>query len=84
MRDRFDQQAVLRDGEDVRADRLSVPARDAGEPVRDVVELHIERRGIEQVEPPPREHPLPDARFLGHQSFSAMAAHSAWRKQPVR
>ena len=34
-------------------------------------------RRCEQVETPPREHPLPDPRFLGHQSFSATAAQAS-------
>ena len=45
----------------MRAVGLSVPARDAGEPVRDVLDLDVERRGVEQIEPPPRQHALPGA-----------------------
>ena len=60
-RDRLDQQRVLRDREDMRAHGLAVPARDAGEPVRDVLDLDVERRGIEQVEPAARQHALPGA-----------------------
>ena len=61
-RQRLDQQRVLRDGEDVRALGLAVPARDAREAVRDVLDLDVERGGIEQVEPAARQHALPCAR----------------------
>ena len=61
-RHRLDQQRVLRDREDMRAVGLAVPARDAREPVRDVLDLDVERRGVEQVEPPARQHALPGAR----------------------
>ena len=57
----IDQQRVLRDREDVRAVGLAVPARDAGEPVRDVLDLDVKRRGVEQVEPAARQHALPGA-----------------------
>ena len=60
--DRLDQQRMLRDREDVRAVRLAVPARDARQAVRDILDLDVERRGIEQVEPATRQHALPGAR----------------------
>jgi hypothetical protein len=41
--------------------RLSVPAGNTGKPVGNVVDLDIERRGVEQVEPPPAQHALPGA-----------------------
>ena len=41
---------------------LAVPARDAGEPMRDVGDLDVERRGVEQVEPAAGQHALPGAR----------------------
>jgi len=47
------QQGVLRHRKDVGTDGLPVPARDPGQPVRDVLDLDVERRRIEQVEPPP-------------------------------
>ena len=50
----FDQHAMLRHGEDVRALGLAVPARDARQSMRDVFQLDVERRGVEQIEPPPR------------------------------
>jgi len=59
--DRLHQQRMLRHRKDVVADRLPVPARDAREAVRDVLDLDVERGGIEEVEPPPRQHALPGA-----------------------
>ena len=41
---------------------LAVPARDAREPVRDIRHLDVERGGVEEVEPAPRQHALPGAR----------------------
>ena len=58
----FDDQDVLGDGEGVVADRLAVPARDAGEAVGDILDFDIARRGIEQVEAAARQHALPGAR----------------------
>ena len=69
---RFDQQRVLRHREDMRATGLAVPARDACEPMGDIGDLDIERRGVDQIEPPARQHALPDARGLRHaRKFSA-------------
>ena len=45
----------------MRAFGLAVPASDAGEPVRDVFDLDVERGGVEQVETPPAQHALPRA-----------------------
>jgi uncharacterized protein (DUF2267 family) len=50
-RQRFDQQRMLRNRKDGGALGLPVPARHARKPVRDVLDLDIERGGIEQVEP---------------------------------
>ena len=36
----------------MRAARLSVPARYAREPMRDILDLDIERGRVEQIEPP--------------------------------
>ena len=60
-RHHINQEDVLRDGEDVRALGLPVPARDAGEAMRDVLDLDVERGGIEQVESAARQHALPGA-----------------------
>ena len=43
------------------ADGLAVPARDAGEAVGDVLDLDVERRGIEEVEAAAGQHALPGA-----------------------
>jgi hypothetical protein len=61
-RQRFDEQRMLRDGKDVAALRLSVPARDAGEAMRNVIDFDVERGGVEQIEPSSGQHPLPRAR----------------------
>jgi hypothetical protein len=50
---------VLGDGKDVGAFGLSVPARHAGEAMRDILALDVERRGVQQIEPPPGQHSLP-------------------------
>ncbi len=60
-RQRFDQEAVLRHRVDIGADGLSVPARDPRQAMRDVFKLDVERRGVEQIEPAARQHPLPGA-----------------------
>jgi len=57
----LDQERVLRNREDAGAGGLAVPAGDAGKPMRDVLDLDVERRGVEQVEPPARQHALPGA-----------------------
>ena len=53
-RDRIDQQGVLCDRKNMLADGLSVPPRHPREPVSDVLNLDIERRRIEQIEPAAR------------------------------
>ena len=60
--DGLDEKAMLRHRECVLAVGLAVPAGDAGEPMGDVLDLDVERRGVEQVEPPPAQHPLPGPR----------------------
>ena len=62
------QHAMLRDREGVRALGLAVPARDAGKAMRDVLDLDVQRRGIEQVEPAAAQHALPGSclRLFGH------------------
>ena len=68
----FDQQRVLRDREDMRAAGLAVPAGDTRQPMGDVGDLDVERRGVDQVEPPARQHPLPDARVGGGRVLAAV------------
>ena len=63
---RLDDEAVLGDGKGVIAARLAVPAGNAGKTMGDIGNFHVERRRIEQIEPPPGEHALPGARtFCG-------------------
>src|ERR1039457_6873973 len=90
-RQRLDQQDGRGDRENMRALRLPLPARHAREPVRDVVDLDVERRGVEQIEPPPRQHALPGARRCLSRSFARLAhwrlvnlAQAAWRWHMTR
>ena len=53
---------MLGNGKGVRAERLAIPAGDAGETVRDILDCDVGGFGIEQVESAPGEHPLPGAR----------------------
>src|SRR4051794_30161679 len=57
----------------MRAPGLPVPPRDAGETMRDVGDLDVERRGIEQIEPASGQHALPGAR--GGAARSRLASH---------
>jgi hypothetical protein len=50
---------VLRHRKDMRAAGLAVPACDTREAMGDIGDLDIERRGVEQIEPPSRQHALP-------------------------
>ncbi len=59
--DLLDDDRVLGDREGVLADGLAVPARDPGQAVGDVLDLYIHGRGVEQVQPAARQHPLPGA-----------------------
>ena len=53
---------VLGDGKGVLAHRLPVPARHPGQAVGDVLDLDVERGGVQQVEPAAGKHALPGAR----------------------
>src|SRR6185436_1247862 len=53
--------AVLGDRERVLALRLAVPARHTREAVGDIFDLDIERRRVQEVEPPAAQHTLPGA-----------------------
>ena len=79
---------MLRDREGVVAEGLSVPARDAREPVRDVLDLDVERRRIEKIETAARQHALPGARrragAVGHQSVPRARRLAASRRWPRR
>src|SRR5579862_689176 len=87
-RQRLDQKRVLGDRIDVRALGLPVPARDTREPVRDVFELDVERRGVEQIEPAAGQHALPGAWGLAASRLAhlrlASFATAAWRWQVSR
>ena len=90
----FDQERVLGDREDMRAAGLAVPARDPRQPMGDVGDLDVERRGVDQIEPPSRQHALPDA-GVGRGAFGGrhlalrrgargLAPQFAWQKQVTR
>ena len=87
---------MLGDRESVRAERLPVPAGDAREAVRDVLDLDVGGRGVKQVEPAAGQHALPGAR-AGMPGSSCVAvvmrdfslarcslAHRRSRKHPTR
>ncbi len=57
----FHQNRVFRHRIGKLANRLPVPARHECQPVGDILDLDIQRRGVQQVEPAPRKHPLPCA-----------------------
>ena len=57
------QHCLVVDREGVRPRRLAVPARHPGQAVGDVVDLDIERGGIQEVESAARQHPLPRPRL---------------------
>ena len=39
---------------------LAIPARDPRQAVRNVLDLDVERGGVQQVKPPAAQHPVPD------------------------
>src|SRR5690606_1181841 len=55
---------MLGNREGMVADGLAVPARDPGQAEGDVLDLNVERRGIQDVEPAAGEHALPGPRWL--------------------
>ena len=57
--DVLDHHRMLGDGEGVLARGLAVPAGDAGQPVGDVLDLDVHRRGVQKVQPAAGKHPLP-------------------------
>ena len=92
--DGFHQQRVLRYRENMRAAGLSVPACYARQPIGDVGDLDIERGRVEQIEPPPRQHPLPGAvgdmvsfsrRHLAlRRGLRSLPLQFSWQKQVTR
>src|SRR5947209_17747738 len=77
------EQAMLGNRENMRAFGLAVPARNACKAMGDVFDLDIERRGVEQIEPPSGEHALPDTERLRASAAPALhqtrLARAAWR-----
>ena len=57
--DFLDQKRMLGHGIGKLAFSLSVPARNEGQTVGDILDLDIHRCWIQQIQPPPRQHPLP-------------------------
>ena len=66
--DPLDQNAVLRHGKGVVALGLAIPPRHPRKAMGDILDLDVERRGVQQVESPSRKHPLPGAKFRCHVS----------------
>ena len=64
---------MLRDREDLGPLRLAIPAGHARQAMGDVGDLDVDRRGVDQVEPPPRQHALPGARLSAIRSWSEIA-----------
>jgi hypothetical protein len=62
----LDQQRMLGDRKSVGALGLAVPARHPCKPMRDIFDLDVERRGVEEIEPSPGQHALPGARRFPH------------------
>jgi hypothetical protein len=87
---------VLRHRKDMRPAGLTVPARDPRQPMRDIRDLDIERRGVQQIKPPTRQHPLPDPggvlfcerRFQRHfdlrRGAGCLPAQVSWQKHVTR
>src|SRR5262249_32986198 len=61
-RNGFDQEGMLRDRKSMIADCLAVPTRDPRETVRDILDLDVERRRVQQVQPASAQHTLPGPR----------------------
>src|SRR5258705_4765383 len=78
----------------MRAAGLPVPACDARQAMSNVGDLDIQRGGVEQVEPPPRQHPLPGAvgdmvRFARRhlalrRGLRSLPLQFSWQKQVTR
>src|SRR5258708_28859048 len=55
---------------------LAVPARHPGEPMGDVLDFDVQRRGVEQIKAPAAQHALPRSRYgiafwCSHRSFAS-------------
>ncbi len=81
---RLDEERVLRDREDMAPLGLAIPARRAGKPMRDVLDLDIERRRVEKIEPASGQHALPGARRRRGGGLGRRRAHAdAARRTPA-
>ena len=69
--DALHQHAMLRHREGMVALGLAIPPGHPRQPMGNVLDLDIKRRGVQQVEPPSRKHPLPGAKFRCHVSAPA-------------
>jgi hypothetical protein len=70
----FDQETVLGDGECVVALGLTIPACDARQAMRDIFDLDIEGRRVEQIETAAAEHSLPGTAVIaGRHRFASNA-----------
>src|SRR5262249_41465072 len=74
------QQSVLRYREDVVAVGLSVPARHTGEAVGNILDLDVQRRRIEEIEPAARQHALPRPRGS---AMGPLLAHFAGERPSI-
>src|SRR5215475_8700257 len=74
------QQSVLRYREDVVAVGLSVPARHTGEAVGNILDLDVQRRRIEEIEPAARQHALPRPRCS---AMGPLLAHFAGERPSI-
>ena len=66
---------MLGNRERVCADRLPVPARDAGEAMSDVLHLDVLRGRVEQIESAAGQHALPGPRGR-HECLCAVTVHA--------
>ncbi len=80
----FHQNAMLCDGEGVLAFGLAVPARYARQTMRDVLDLDIQRRGVEQIESATAEHSLPGASWADSPKGKLLKTTISPRQMRVR
>ncbi len=66
---------MLGDREGVRALGLAVPARHPGQAMGDVLDLDIQRAGLQQIEPAAAQHALPGAGTVASLIRRAGAGH---------
>ena len=68
----FNKKRVLRHRKHMGTQCLPVPAREPRETVRNVLNLYVKRRGVEEIEPSAAQHALPGA--LGRRAHGTQAA----------